>query len=153
MAANPGYNGPPLADVEAGVGPLTLVKGSSTGAFASAGQVLIGVAVAAVVATAVIVGAVVGTQNARAGGGGGVVTEAPYNVTFRLLHINDMHARVEGILATESAATNTDRLAGNKADGGWPKIFTAAKRFVDSTYDPVLFLEDGDQFMGTIWHT
>jgi len=64
-----------------------------------------------------------------------------------------MHARVEGMLSTETGATNVDRLAGDKADGGWSKIFTAAKMFVDNTSDSTIFLDGGDMFQGTIWHT
>jgi hypothetical protein len=112
--------------------------------------IAIGAAVAMVTA-AVIVGAILGVAASRASGVVPVpTTSGP--AKFRLLHLNDMHARVEGMTTTESGATLADR-NNDKADGGWPKIFTAAKQMVDSSEHPTIFLEDGDQFMGTIWHT
>ena len=67
--------------------------------------------------------------------------------TFRLVHMNDFHGRVEGVSESEGSCVFTQR-----CDGGWPRIFSAARRMVSEAGSvPVIFVDDGDQFMGTVW--
>ncbi|GBG30915.1 5'-nucleotidase [Hondaea fermentalgiana] len=63
--------------------------------------------------------------------------------SFRVVHVNDFHAHVEGLGCTGD----------DGCDGGWPRLFAKAKELVADTSSDVLYLDDGDQFMGTIWST
>eukprot|EP00924_Labyrinthula_sp_SR-Ha-C_P002253 snap_masked-scaffold_19-processed-gene-5.17-mRNA-1 protein AED:1.00 eAED:1.00 QI:0/-1/0/0/-1/1/1/0/635 len=71
------------------------------------------------------------------------------DLDFTILHINDMHARVRGMVGTGGCSTT--QLEAGECDGGWSKLLTAAKDFVAQSENPVIFIDNGDQFAGTIW--
>eukprot|EP00924_Labyrinthula_sp_SR-Ha-C_P002268 snap_masked-scaffold_19-processed-gene-5.31-mRNA-1 protein AED:1.00 eAED:1.00 QI:0/-1/0/0/-1/1/1/0/1225 len=71
------------------------------------------------------------------------------DLEFTILHINDFHARVRGMVGTGGCSAS--QLAAGECDGGWSKILTAAKDFVEESANPVIFIDNGDQFAGTIW--
>ena len=73
------------------------------------------------------------------------------SVTFTILHINDMHARVQGMRGNGGCSTGQNEAA--ECDGGWGRLLAAGKRFVDETPNPVIFVDNGDQFSGTAWST
>lgn len=71
--------------------------------------------------------------------------------TFTLLHINDMHARVQGMRGTGGCSTEQNNAA--ECDGGWGRLLAAGKQFVDESSNPVIFVDNGDEFAGTAWST
>ena len=72
-------------------------------------------------------------------------------VNFTILHINDMHARVEGMRGTGGCNEAQNNVS--ECDGGWARMLTAGKRFVEEAGHPVIFVDNGDQFAGTPWST
>lgn len=72
-------------------------------------------------------------------------------VEFKILHINDMHARVEGMKSSGGCVQEeNDKF---ECDGGWARLTTAAKQFVAESDVPIIFIDNGDIFSGTPWST
>jgi 5'-nucleotidase/UDP-sugar diphosphatase len=75
------------------------------------------------------------------------VAAAGADTTFRLVHMNDFHGRIRGVDFNQGNCKD-----GQACDGGWVRIFSAAKRMVEEAGSvPVIFVDDGDQFMGSLW--
>ena len=49
-------------------------------------------------------------------------------VQFTVLHINDMHARVEGMRGTGGCNDAQNNVS--ECDGGWARLLTAGKSFI-----------------------
>jgi len=71
-----------------------------------------------------------------------------------LLHVNDIHARMEETNKHSSPCTTKDRDAG-KCYGGLARIVTAVKRVKneDQGSNGALWINAGDFFQGTLWYT
>ena len=108
------------------------------------------VSIGAIVIVGASVGAAIGlTLNAQSEQG------LKPNV-LRILHFNDMHARVDGMNRFADACANPSDRLGGKCDGGWARMFTAARQKVQEGLQqgmPTLLVDDGDQFMGSVWST
>eukprot|EP00121_Abeoforma_whisleri_P005971 Awhi_evm1s5421 len=61
---------------------------------------------------------------------------------FKVVHLNDFHGRVEGLNKYNAGCKVED----TDCDGGWQRIFSAARQIVAESDVPVIFLENGDQF-------
>lgn len=72
------------------------------------------------------------------------------NFKLKILHTNDIHARVDPINKYGSACDPTEK---NDCFGGAARRVQAVKDLkADSDY-PVLVLDGGDQFQGSLWYT
>ncbi|CAD7700010.1 unnamed protein product [Ostreobium quekettii] len=78
------------------------------------------------------------------------VSPAIADVSFRILHFNDVHGRVEPASRFQSPCSGED-LESGACFGGFAKIATVIKR--ERASGDVLVLDAGDQFLGTIWTT
>jgi 5'-nucleotidase / UDP-sugar diphosphatase len=100
---------------------------------------------------------VAGTSLALAGGGAFSLTSARAGEDFRLvvLHINDLHSRVEQVGATNAGCSVDDAAAGD-CFGGYARLATLirerrAAREAEGL--PVVTLDAGDQFQGSLFYT
>jgi len=71
-----------------------------------------------------------------------------------LLHVNDMHARMEETNKHSSPCAHKDQEA-NKCYGGVARVATAVAQMKaeDKGSDAVLWINGGDFFQGTMWYT
>jgi len=71
-----------------------------------------------------------------------------------LIHVNDIHARMEETNRHSSPCTGKDRRKGG-CYGGLARIATAVdrRRQASQTSDATLWLNGGDFFQGTLWYT
>ncbi|KAL0276520.1 UNVERIFIED_CONTAM: hypothetical protein PYX00_004078 [Menopon gallinae] len=81
----------------------------------------------------------------------------PVEDTFplRVIHTNDMHSRFEQISRLGGKCTEYD-LKNNRCYGGFPRLVTAVKeqrRKAEEEKTPLLFLNAGDTYQGTVWYT
>lgn len=76
---------------------------------------------------------------------------AAADTTLRIVHFNDVHARVEPAGKFQGVCPEEDLDAG-KCYGGFAKVATIIKE-KRAEGDDVLVLDAGDEFMGTIWNT
>jgi 5'-nucleotidase len=75
--------------------------------------------------------------------------------TLHILHVNDVHSRIESIGATGSTCSDEDEAAG-ECFGGVARLKTAidAKRAeLEAAGEAVLVLDAGDQFAGSLFFT
>ncbi|GAB5373633.1 MAG: hypothetical protein AcusKO_00950 [Acuticoccus sp.] len=72
--------------------------------------------------------------------------------TVTILHINDLHSRIEPISKYNSTCSAEDDAEG-KCFGGVARILSAVNAARASTNNPVLLLDGGDQFQGSLFYT
>jgi len=72
--------------------------------------------------------------------------------TLTILHINDLHSRIEPISKYDSTCSAEDDAAG-ECFGGVARLVTAINEARQSTNYPVLLLDGGDQFQGSLFYT
>ena len=79
---------------------------------------------------------------------------APVAAEFRLtiLHVNDLHSRIEPINRFGSTCAPEDDAAG-ACFGGVARLATAVAARREAADAPVLLLDAGDQFQGSLFHT
>merc|ERR1711892_14247 len=68
-----------------------------------------------------------------------------------LLHVNDIHARMEETNKYSSKCKEKDKVKG-KCYGGLARMYTAVKNIRDQE-ENVLWLNAGDFYQGTVWYT
>lgn len=100
---------------------------------------------------------VAGASMLVAGSGRFSMTSARASEGFRLhvLHINDLHSRVEQISPYDSACAAEDAAEGN-CFGGYARLATKIRdrrAELEAEGTPVLTLDAGDQFQGTLYYT
>lgn len=75
--------------------------------------------------------------------------------SLRILHTNDMHSRFEQISQLGGKCSDKDA-ADNKCYGGFARVRTAVdlqRQKAREENIPILFLNAGDTYQGTIWYT
>ncbi len=72
--------------------------------------------------------------------------------TVTILHINDLHSRIEPISKYNGTCSADDDAEG-KCFGGAARLVTAINDARASTNYPVLLLDGGDQFQGSLFYT
>lgn len=75
--------------------------------------------------------------------------------TLHVLHINDLHSRIESINGSDSTCSAEDEGAG-KCFGGIARVATKVQELRDSLKaagENVIFLDAGDQFQGSLMYT
>lgn len=74
-------------------------------------------------------------------------------VTLHVLHVNDTHSRIQSVTKTDSTCSDEDE-ANGACFGGSARLKTAvdAARAAAGT-DPVILLDAGDQFQGSLFFT
>ncbi|XP_040564244.1 snake venom 5'-nucleotidase [Lepeophtheirus salmonis] len=70
------------------------------------------------------------------------------NVSFDILHVNDIHAHFDQLNAINSRC----RTESEKCYGGFPRLFESVKSLRDSL-NKSLLLNAGDYYEGTMWYT
>jgi len=73
--------------------------------------------------------------------------------TLNVLHINDFHSRLQSINAFDSTCSDEDETAGN-CFGGSARLFTAINALREelaAAGEPVILLDAGDQFQGSLF--
>merc|ERR1711892_1335620 len=68
-----------------------------------------------------------------------------------LLHVNDIHSRMEETNKYSSKCTDKDKAKG-KCYGGLARMYSAVKD-IRSKEDNVIWLNAGDFYQGTVWYT
>ncbi|MGI1663807.1 bifunctional metallophosphatase/5'-nucleotidase [Palleronia sp. KMU-117] len=84
-----------------------------------------------------------------------MATQASADYTLHVLHINDMHSRIEPINAFGSTCSADDK-AENKCFGGVARLYTKINELRDALTaagENVIVLDAGDQFQGSLMYT
>eukprot|EP00898_Chlorokybus_atmophyticus_P002513 jgi/Chlat1/3262/Chrsp22S03523 len=79
-----------------------------------------------------------------------VLAPAAADFTFTIVHINDVHARIEQADSAANACPAASADAG-LCYGGYARLVQQAKDITAAATEPVLVLDAGDQFTGTLW--
>jgi len=100
---------------------------------------------------------VAGASMLVAGAGSFKMTSARAGDGFRLhvLHINDLHSRIEQINRNDTSCSADDAAEGN-CFGGYARLATEIRdrrAALEAEGTPVLTLDAGDQFQGTLYYT
>lgn len=82
----------------------------------------------------------------------GVATGAAADFTLTILHTNDFHDRWEPVNAFDSACT-ADQAAAGECFGGIARLVTAVAAARERAGGPVILLDAGDQFQGSLFYT
>ena len=85
----------------------------------------------------------------------GVAAPAAAETTLHLLHINDLHSRIQPINAFDSTCSAEDDAAG-ECFGGVARVATAINTLrgeLEAAGENVLVLDAGDQFQGSLMYT
>lgn len=72
--------------------------------------------------------------------------------TITILHINDLHSRIEPISKYNNTCSAEDDAKG-ECFGGAARLVSAINAARQSTNNPVLLLDGGDQFQGSLFYT
>ncbi len=86
---------------------------------------------------------------------GGYAGAAQAEFTLHVLHINDIHSRIESINGSDSTCSGEDEAAG-KCFGGIARVATAVREARDglkAAGEHVILLDAGDQFQGSLMYT
>ncbi|NCO87324.1 MAG: multifunctional 2',3'-cyclic-nucleotide 2'-phosphodiesterase/5'-nucleotidase/3'-nucleotidase, partial [Rhodobacterales bacterium] len=80
-------------------------------------------------------------------------SSAMADYTLHILHINDMHSRIEPINAFDSTC-NAEQNAAGECFGGVARLATiVAQLRADLAGENVIFLDAGDQYQGSLMYT
>ncbi|MEM7693489.1 MAG: bifunctional metallophosphatase/5'-nucleotidase [Pseudomonadota bacterium] len=79
-------------------------------------------------------------------------TMATAEDTLTILHVNDVHSRVEPINRFNSTCSAEDDAEG-KCFGGAARLVTAIREAREASENPVMVLDAGDQFQGSLFYS